>query len=80
MLAMCPSAAARLPTRHKVGKMHRQEEVCPKDEEFYVMGIHLKHKKLHSFLYPMYISHIWEYSYGNACFSDTEQNLGIYKN
>lgn len=55
---MCPSAAARLPTQHKVGMMHRQEEVCPKDEEFYVMGIHLKYKNPHSFLYPMYIFYI----------------------
>lgn len=58
MLATCPSAAARLPTQHKVGMMHHQEEVCPKDEEFYVMGIHLKHKKPHSFLYPMDIFYI----------------------
>jgi hypothetical protein len=85
MLAVCPSAAAGLPTQHKVGMMHRQEEVCPKDEEFYVMGIHLKHQERHSFLYPMYIFYILcmknlEYSYGTAWFSSTEKNLGMYKN
>jgi hypothetical protein len=52
---MCPSAAARLPTQQKVGMMHHQEVVCPKDGEFYVMGTHLKHKKPHSFLYPIHI-------------------------
>jgi hypothetical protein len=47
MPVMYLEVAARLPIQHRVGMMHLQEEVCPKDEKFYAMEIHLKHIKPH---------------------------------
>lgn len=58
--------------------MHLQEEVCPKDEIFYAMGIHLKHKKKHVLpKYNVYILHTNETLYEEFKYKE-KINMELY--